>query len=357
MAGGCALFDLIEPNFTAAEDVRWTSTSKYPVCGADGSVIGMVAEGHVIDSRFERRTAYEYDLRSVVELSSDAYGALICDINDNQIIELHSRGEWKTPLFVGMSWTELLAYVGAHVRRGDGAEELFASAGYRNLISMYRNNQRACDVEYFWEDGAHSHWVRNDIRIFTNPNTGHLLVASVLHNIGEEHAARDELVRQAYRDALTGLLNREETVKRIRAALQRAQLGSLFMLDIDNFKRVNDTFGHPAGDELLAGIGRILSGAFRSRDIVGRVGGDEFMVYACDFTDPDAAGHKGEEILRQIEKLQVSVPGCKTTASAGIARFSGCESFEQLYSRADAMLYRSKKSGKRRVVAEKSEKA
>jgi diguanylate cyclase (GGDEF)-like protein/PAS domain S-box-containing protein len=353
MENGVPLYDLIEPNFTNAADVRWTSTSKYPIRGEDGKVIGLIAEGHVIDSRYERRTAYEYDLRSVVELSHDAYGAMICDVTSGKIIEFHNRGEWKTELAAGMSWHELLQTAREHVRFKNGSvEELFRMAEYQNIVTMYRGSRRAFNIEYCWEENGTTRWVRNDVHIFTNPDTGHLLVAFVLHDIGAEHAERDELVRQAYRDSLTGLLNHDETVKRIQAFLQRGQKGCLLMIDVDDFKHVNDTFGHPAGDRVLVRIGDILKTSFRTGDVIGRVGGDEFMVFAVDLEGTSVAWSKAQAVLEKIKDSGEMETDCRVTVSVGIAACMGMENFEQLYSRADAMLYTSKKSGKGRVTAE-----
>lgn len=312
---------------------------------------GLIAEGHVIESRYESRTEYEYDLRSVVELSHDAYGAMMCDVTEGHVIEFHNKGEWKTTLNAGITWEELLRYAREHISVENGkTDELFSMAEYPNIVSLYRGNKRAFDCEYCWDENGMKRWVRNDIRIFTNPDTRHLLVAFVLHDIGDEHAERDELVRQAYRDSLTGLLNHEETVKRIRAFLQRGQKGCILMIDVDDFKHINDTYGHPTGDAMLVLIGSIIRNSFRTGDIIGRVGGDEFMVYAADLVHIDTAREKAQKMLDQVAERTWKETGCRATISVGIAKSEGMETFEQLYSRADAMLYISKKSGKGRVA-------
>lgn len=353
MDNGVILYDVVEPNFSNASDVKWVSTSKYPVRNEHGDIIGLVAEGHVIENRFDRRTAYEYDLRSVVELSSDAYGAIMCDLTDKKVIEFHNSGKCKTAIAVGMSWDDLIAVARKHILSiNENAEEIFAAAGYQKIASMYKSNHKTHSIEYYWDDGVFSRWVRNEAHVFTNPDTGHLLLALILHDVGAEHAARAELVKQANRDSLTGLLNHKETVKRIQNALSCNKIGCLFMLDVDNFKSINDTFGHPVGDETLIAIGRIVRESFRAEDIMGRVGGDEFMIYSENLDDVSVARGKGVNILKQIQKLCFSNPACKATVSVGIARFNQCEDFEQLYSRADAMLYISKKMGKHRVVTE-----
>ena len=87
----------------------------------------------------------------------------------------------------------------------------------------------------------------------------------------------EELLRRASRDALSGLLNRDTMEREIRrrlAALLPEEACALFILDLDNFKQVNDTFGHQAGDQAIRESARMLSGLFRASDIIGRLGGD-----------------------------------------------------------------------------------
>jgi len=371
MAKGQPLYDIIEPNFTAGNSVSWTSTSKYPIFGKDGSIIGMLAEGHETGSRYEQRSNYEYDLRSVIELSPHAYGAMICDLTEGTIIELQNRNSRESEIRVGAPVSALLRYAAVHISslhawaadpakaaaeqndrlHEDAIELLLTSADYSHIASMYRNNQREFSIEYYWDEGADSRWVRNNVHIFTNPDSGHLLIAFVLHDIGHERADRDKLVKQACRDSLTGLLNHEETARQIRDSQARRQHGILFMLDIDDFKHVNDTYGHPVGDEVIVSVGRTIAAAFRTYDIIGRVGGDEFMVYAIDFEDMENARIKAEALIRTIEALTFSCPDCRISISVGIAKHAENEGFEQLYSRTDAMLYRSKRTGKHRVAA------
>ena len=103
----------------------------------------------------------------------------------------------------------------------------------------------------------------------------------------------EELQRRASRDALSGLLNRATMEQSIRERLQAMtpeERCALFIVDLDNFKQVNDTLGHRAGDEAIRQAGRILSGIFRASDIVGRLGGDEFAVFLCGRLSEELTG-------------------------------------------------------------------
>ena len=116
------------------------------------------------------------------------------------------------------------------------------------------------------------------------------------------------------------------------------------MIDVDNFKTVNDRYGHAAGDRVLAEIGRVIRNSFRGADVAGRVGGDEFMVFVQDIDSPEAAVQLADRVRTQIIGIQ-GLP--EVTLSTGIALFPNHgKCFEELYKAADAALYQVKRSGK-----------
>jgi len=161
-------------------------------------------------------------------------------------------------------------------------------------------------------------------------------------------------------DALTGLKNRRAFRERLADEMRRAaryQLPlSLLMLDVDKFKQFNDTFGHPAGDEVLKQFAKILQAGARGSDFAARYGGEEFVVLLPN-TDAEAAKVLSERLRSAIESA--SWPLREVTASGGVAtsipRGVGDESLqdesEYLLSEADKALYRSKADGRNRITA------
>ena len=156
---------------------------------------------------------------------------------------------------------------------------------------------------------------------------------------------------KAERDSLTGLLNSETTRRRIAQqmdALGDGERGALIMVDIDRFKEVNDTFGHLEGDRALVDVARILRESFRVGDVVGRLGGDEFMVYLNRVKDSAVVKEKCEAVRRAVERRASSDSGRRITISTGSALSKPDESFEDLYRRADEALYAAKRDGRNR---------
>ena len=132
---------------------------------------------------------------------------------------------------------------------------------------------------------------------------------------------------------------------------RRAEASSfaVILLDIDHFKEVNDRFGHSVGDQVLAGVAEIMSTSVRSGDIVGRWGGEEFLLI-CSVTDCDAAMSIANKLRAAIEAHDFSVAG-RVTASLGVYCCIGkMDTLEQLVSYADAALYNAKEQGRNRAV-------
>ena len=167
-------------------------------------------------------------------------------------------------------------------------------------------------------------------------------------------AAQEALLIQATRDSLTGLWNRAAILDILRRELGRAKRGGIsvgvVMADLDHFKRINDTYGHLAGDEVLREIARRMRSSVRLYDSVGRYGGEEFLII---LPDCDASGAK-----TQTERLRAGVCGepivtsegsISATISLGVCAHNQSKDAEFAIRAADAALYRAKNGGRNRV--------
>ncbi len=183
-----------------------------------------------------------------------------------------------------------------------------------------------------------------------------------VHDVTSEHRLTSELNHQAHHDPLTGLANRrlfEGQLARLLDAPQEGALLGVVLIDLDNFKRVNDTLGHRAGDELLVAVAGRLRGAVRSTDTLSRFGGDEFLCLAPGLDAP-AAGERLAARLLAVFDDAFGVAGhvVEQRASAGIAVLdpaavrsgSAAESAESVLRNADIALYEAKRHRKGRAV-------
>ena len=168
----------------------------------------------------------------------------------------------------------------------------------------------------------------------------------------------EELQQRATKDALSGLLNRATMEQYIRDRLRtmgRKDSCALFIVDLDNFKQVNDTFGHPAGDQAIRKTGQILSGIFRASDIVGRLGGDEFAAFLCGRVTDEMVRQRAADICAQLHIVLGDREIIHLTASVGVYLAGRGQEFEGLYQTADLALYKAKKAGKHRFCLKSRE--
>jgi diguanylate cyclase (GGDEF)-like protein len=185
----------------------------------------------------------------------------------------------------------------------------------------------------------------------TKPIDPGVLVSSVFIRAERMRTVRSLMEK----DSLTGLLNHTKTREQLDIAVERAKRSnskcSFAMIDIDKFKLINDTYGHPAGDKVILSLARLLQQRMRKIDIVGRYGGEEFAVILSD-ADAASAFRVLDEIRVMFSKIGHQHEGKEFSAtfSCGIAAFPDFKDAVTLCSEADKALYAAKKNGRNRVV-------
>ena len=245
----------------------------------------------------------------------------------------------------GRLWSECLHPVDKE--RVLAADERFESGGER-FSEEYR---------LITKDGSVV-WVREDAVLTRDETGGPLYWQGVLFNITERKVLEEQLQRQALHDTLTGLPNRALFSDRLQHAVARTQrrggkVAVLFM-DLDNFKVINDSLGHNAGDELLVGVTGRLRASLRPEDTAARLGGDEFAILLVDLNNVDEATLVAERIGDKLRApFELAHRETFVTASIGVA-ISGTTGTprrpEELLRHADLAMYRAKHSGKARYA-------
>ncbi|HEV2743712.1 MAG TPA: diguanylate cyclase, partial [Rubrobacter sp.] len=186
---------------------------------------------------------------------------------------------------------------------------------------------------------------------------GQRFVLAVVRDVTERRELEDQLAHQAFHDSLTGLPNRRLFMERLEHSLRRkARSGrhaAVLFMDLDNFKDVNDSLGHDAGDRLLVAVARRLRGCLRDADTLARLGGDEFVVLIDDATTGGVSAQLAERLLECLAP-PFSLAGERVfvSASIGVALHDPFSSdrWDVLLSRADAAMYEAKRRGKARYA-------
>jgi diguanylate cyclase (GGDEF)-like protein len=173
--------------------------------------------------------------------------------------------------------------------------------------------------------------------------------------IQQAKADQEKLERLANLDSLTGLYNRRVILhrldERIKYVRRYGEELSLIMLDIDHFKKVNDQYGHLIGDEVLEGIAVLVQRNIRDTDVVGRYGGEEFIIILLKTGLPSAVD-VAERVRKAIEAAEMKDSEgnvFSVTVSEGVSSYKPAEDERSLISRADDALYRAKENGRNRV--------
>ena len=181
---------------------------------------------------------------------------------------------------------------------------------------------------------------------------GRDLIVATLRDITRRKEAEDRLMKLAEFDPLTGLANRRAFVAALERAIadshRRGSRVAVLYLDLDHFKDVNDTLGHPAGDRLLEAVAQRLGKNLRASDMVARFGGDEFAVLMSSLSDPSDAGLLAKKLIdAAASPFPVDANEIYTGLSVGIAVSEAAVDAESMLSHADVALYRAKAEGRR----------
>lgn len=225
--------------------------------------------------------------------------------------------------------------------------ELFAAIENGTDVPVYR-----AEHEYYRKDGS---IMTGELQVIPHVDAEGKVVEilGVTRDISERKVFEEELTRLAITDVLTGLWNRRRVTEILTDDIEQARRYgeslSLLLIDVDHFKTINDTHGHQTGDRVLVELARRLSDRVRTTDVVGRWGGEEFVILLHHCQLRDALG-TAEKLRRQIAEERFESP-LAVSVSVGVAELQPDEQLGSLLARADAALYEAKRSGRNAVVA------
>jgi diguanylate cyclase (GGDEF)-like protein/PAS domain S-box-containing protein len=344
----------LEQAFDLRGGTLWWRLSLKPfrhVAGGTSAVLEILITGLDITSKMTLTRELEVStsrFRSVVDAAYDA----IITIDQAQNITLFNRAAEN--LF------------------GYDAAEMLGRPLVNLLPQAYRTNHPG-HIHQFARSPVHSRQMDERNRIYGQHRDGSLLpveiaiskinvdglleFTAVIRDISDRVRLMDLLQKEAVTDELTGLPNRREFLEVVENVLRTDDRLSVLMLDIDYFKKVNDTYGHDAGDEVLRVLAKAGMVASRNMDVFARWGGEEFVV-AMPATDLEQARTRAEMLRVTVEKQEFlhswsTGKAIPFTVSIGVAtRAPGEHDLDAILKRADQALYRAKEGGRNRVETE-----
>lgn len=279
-------------------------------------------------------------------------------VQNSPVILFRLRGEPSFPLiYVSHNITKLGHDPKALLASSNWAEQLIYSEDLAKvgeaMRSILNKDAQGASIEFRLRTGDGAlHWVENRY-VPVRDKEGRLIeVEGIVIDVTERKAAEDKITLLARTDALTGLANRSTFAERLAQSFAAAQRGAspfaILYLDLDKFKPVNDTFGHPVGDLLLQQVALRLKSCTRQSDLVARLGGDEFAILQGEMREPANAGTLAAKIQSALA-LPFSINGSELniSVSIGISAYAPeSTGADPMLVQADLALYRSKEEGR-----------
>lgn len=336
---------------------------EYRMTCKDGRTIWVLDKGHLLHD--EEGNQYFCCVLVDVTRSKELEEKLRLSLERHQIIMDQTTDilfEWDiqadTMIFSG-NWEKKFGCppVTQHVSR------LFWQAPYilpedqplfSKLLSRIRGGEHYAEEEIRIINGKQNAvWCRIRITGLTDKTGRAVRAVGAILDIDAEKKKAQNLMERAQRDMLTKLYNKGSSQEYIQAVLTNnvpGKMAALMIIDLDNFKHMNDTMGHLFGDALLSEVAHSIQKQFRSEDIVGRVGGDEFLVFLGQIPNAALAEQKAVQVMKAIGEMAVQeLTEVELSCSIGIAIYPECgQTYHELFQRADQALYRAKNQGKGR---------
>lgn len=348
------LINYIEPLTDENGQHRYGLTSKYIIKDEFGKLIGILGITKDITSDYMLRQHYQQELKYLFELPKDVYAVSYIDIDDWRIISQRKQLIETNTLQTCYTVESLCkAAVDSIVDDKCKAAQFYNNFNKENLKRLYEDGNGNITFEYqrYLSDNK-MHWIYNEVRFLVDVDSGHFCAMLMAKDIDEEKNEEQRLIEAATFDMMTKIYNRETTMEYIENILEEcaADNHALIMIDVDNFKKLNDTLGHQIGDEFLISLANELKCNFGKKDIVGRVGGDEFFVLMRKISGIESVEKKLQNLLRNINAICDSYHLEGLSVSMGIAMYpENAKTLDELYKKADEALYKGKKSGKGQI--------
>lgn len=346
--------NILEEFQSADGQIRYDSISKYCLKDHDGAPIGIYGIQHDVTQDVLAKERYDKEIEYLFYMDVNVCSTHLIDVDEWVIV--NEKASYKNSIPSTQRSVEEFRQA---VLQGISSPECEVYRFYNNMTqeqlrSVYQSGQRSFMMEYrrILPNGELC-WIQDDVRFISNPENGHLLLAIIISDISDKKQKEQELIRRAETDGLTGLFNRDAFLKKAKIVLKTENgpdvKHALFILDVDNFKKLNDTQGHRVGDKFLVEMSTAIRSCFRNTDIIGRLGGDEFLVLMKQTPNNEITAKNANELLQKINEVCSYYETPELSVSIGISNYpTDGMNFDELYDKADEALYRAKKIGKSR---------
>lgn len=334
---------------------------EYRVAAKDGQIIWVLDKSHLVTGTDGK----EHIFRTLINVtqSKQAQEELRLTLERHKIIMDQSNDvifEWdmkKDKMLYSSNWEKKFGYIPVM----DGASTRLLTQSHihpedldlvENLLRQMGGSMPYGEIEFRLADREGSYrWYKAKATAQFDRTGRAFKAVGIMTDIDAEKRASQELEEKASRDELTGLYNRSTARKEIEHYLENRkdeEMAAMMIIDVDDFKMINDRYGHMFGDAVLKETASVLTKLLRKEDIISRIGGDEFLIFMKDIRKADILENRAEKIRDSFQSMfQQDRTPCDFSSSIGIACCpQDGTSFEELFRRSDLALYHTKSKGK-----------
>ena len=332
----------------------WYRADFTMIFSKDNQPLQAVISYYDITQQHEKELAYEKWKQSYAEIPSESMNNYEYNLSRNALVSETGAMLAPLPPDVRSPLSRVIAYLAdEHVAPMDD-QAFRAFFDRERLLDAFTRGIKSDRLEFRRLDGhGNDLWTQANVQLISDPYSGNVQCSLLLQDVDDVKRAELMVRERSVSDPLTGLLNRnafEESLNALIAQQEPGVVHALLMIDVDGFKRVNDTFGHQFGDRVLVDIADTLRGMMRGDDLIGRIGGDEYMVCLRNVRENSGFLEKRSSFLCRSLNRQYG-GDIAITGSIGLALYPrDGASFEELYHHADQALYYAKHHGKNRYV-------
>lgn len=352
---GTDTIDRVLPSYVDKDGIqRYVRVSKTVLKDSDNNVVGVIGNLFDYTMTHDAKVRFDRQAQNYLKLPNKAFCCAFIDATEWKMLDF-TIVEDNHLVHLNISVSEFLAKSDRAISSDSNAHRFFTDFGRSEVLKKFNAGDTGSSIEFLIEnDDSTSFWVKFEYFFIVNPENDHVCILLSVLDVSAQRTEMDNLIKAAEQDSMTELLNHESAMTKIRQYIQmesRNNLNALFIIDIDNFKEINDTFGHRTGDTVIIEFAQRISASFRESDIVGRIGGDEFLVLMKDIDSVWTATNKAAELINTLQyECRREGRSIFLTSSIGVALFSENVNLEDLYSEADEALYKAKNSGKNKYI-------
>lgn len=330
----------------------WIRLSLTNILDPEGNSMRIIGFESDVTREMNAKLAFIRENQYRSALLSNALASYEINFSKNRILKMEGDCLNRFQGLISEKYSDDLNLIVGTVIHPEDRQQYLKTYNWQSVIDAVHHGLTEIKMEHRRLNAANEMiWALSALYLFTDQVQNEILGFFFVMDIHQQKNKELALKRKSEHDSLTGLLNKEHTEQSIQSFLQEnhsVEKHALMIIDLDNFKNVNDTYGHQIGDMVLEEMGKLLYETFRSTDIVGRVGGDEFAVFLKNITSLDNT----VALARNLCSLAASQinhfdQNFSISCSVGI---SECPedgiTYEVLFRKADIALYEAKHHGK-----------